>query len=137
MTTPPLSKIEQHLKTHPHFYLSITGLKIRGWAAFFPFWWHAVRSKIQADSAPGLIFSDVKKVNGIQHTLTAWENQEAMKKYIYSGAHMIAIKVFRKIATGKTFGYETNQLPSWDEVHDKWNAHGREYYAETKQITEG
>ncbi len=109
------------------FYVSITGLKPKNFLATFFFWMHAIPSKMQADTAPGLLFSGVKKINGIQHTLTAWETKEHMKKYIYSGSHLKAIKAFKKIAEGKTFGYESSRLPTWDEVHDLWKKNGIEY----------
>jgi hypothetical protein len=109
------------------FYVSITGLKPKGILGFIQFLRHAVPSKIQAESAPGILFVGVKKINGIQHTLTAWESEAHMKKYIYSGPHKLAIKVFRKIASGKTFGFVSKTLPSWDEVHKLWTEKGREY----------
>lgn len=82
---------------------------------------------MQADTAKGILHSDVKKINDIQHTLTAWESKEHMKAYIHAGAHLQAMKNFRKIATGKTFGYESDRIPGWDEVHDLWLQHGKEY----------
>ena len=109
------------------FYVSITGLKPKGLFGFLMFLKHAVPSKIQADSAPGVLFVSVKKINGIEHTLTAWESEAHMRKYIYSGAHKAAIKVFRRIATGKTFGYVSKTLPTWNQVHEIWVEKGREY----------
>jgi hypothetical protein len=115
-------------KTLPaRFYVSITGLRpINFWATFL-FWLHAIPSKTQADSAPGILFSEVKRINKIQHTLTAWESKEHMKAYIHKGAHLKAIKVFRKIAVGKTFGFESDRIPDWDEVHELWLQQGKEY----------
>lgn len=109
------------------FYVSITGLRPRSTLATFFFWLHAIPSKMQADKAPGILFSEVRKINGIQHTLTAWKSKEDMRAYISSGAHLKAMKAFRKIATGKTFGYDSSSLPSWDEVHKLWQDHGKEY----------
>lgn len=120
-------KIDTFLKHNEKFYLSITGLKVRGFWAFPFFAWFAIRSKIQADSAAGMLFSDVSKINGIQHTVTVWESKGAMKKFIYSGVHKKAIKIFKKIATGKTFGFYTNKVPSWSEVHELWKDKGVEY----------
>lgn len=114
-------------KTADRFYVSITGLRPKGVFGFFLFWRHAIPSKIQVDKAPGLISSAVKRINGIEHTLTVWKSKDHMKAYIYSGSHLRAIKVFRKIATGKTFGFEADRVPTWDEVHDMWKAHGIEY----------
>jgi hypothetical protein len=33
-----------------------------------------------------------------------------MKRYIYSGAHLAAIKAFKSIATGKTFRFEAAEV---------------------------
>jgi hypothetical protein len=82
---------------------------------------------VQADGAPGSLFVAVKRMNGIHHTLSAWENKAAMQSYIYQGPHRLAIKAFRKIATGKTFGYESTSLPSWDEVHEMWKHKAKSY----------
>ncbi len=109
------------------FYVSITGLKPKSFWSTFVFWRHALPSKIQADSAPGILYSEVKQINKFQHTLTAWESKAHMLKYIHSGAHLKAMKIFRKIAIGKTYGYETNLIPSWEEAHDLWLKNGKEY----------
>jgi hypothetical protein len=119
-----MDKIESWVKSGRPFYVSITGLKPRGFVAFILFWRYAVPSKVQADSAPGNLYVGVKTINGIHHTLTAWENKALMQRYIYEGPHRRAIQVFRKIATGKTFGYESTALPSWDEVHSLWKLRG-------------
>lgn len=109
------------------FYVSITGLRPKNfWSKLF-FWRYAVPSKIQADAAKGILFSEVKEIQKVQHTLTAWESKDHMKAYIHSGAHLKALKAFRKIATGKTFGYESDRIPTWDEAHILWLKNGKEY----------
>jgi hypothetical protein len=123
----PNQKVQEHLKTHPEFYVSITGLRVKHIFKVLAFWNHAIKSKIQADKAAGMLQSDVRKINGIQHTFTIWESKRHMKEFLYTGAHAVAIKNFRKIATGKTFGYESKTIPSWDEVHQLWLEKGREY----------
>jgi hypothetical protein len=122
-----MEKLEAWVKSGKPFYVSITGLKPRGFVAFLLFWRYAIPSKRQADTAPGSLYVGVKTMNGIHHTLSAWENKELMKKYIYQGPHRRAIQIFRKIATGKTFGYESNSLPNWDEVHELWKTRGNDY----------
>ena len=109
------------------FYVSITGLKAKGLFSFLVFLRHAVPSKIQAERADGILYVGVKKIAGIQHTLTAWESEAHMKRYIYSGAHLLALKAFRKIATGKTFGFPSRTLPTFDQAHEIWKEKGREY----------
>ena len=46
---------------------------------------------------------------------------------IHSGSHLKALKAFKKIAVGKTFGFESDRIPGWDEVHDLWLQNGKEY----------
>jgi len=82
---------------------------------------------MQADRAPGLLHASVRTINGVEHTLTAWESKAAMQAYIYSGHHKNAIKAFRKIATGKTFGFEADKIPDWKDVHQMWLDHGKAY----------
>lgn len=59
------------------------------------------------------------------HTLSIWVNKEAMRKYLGNGAHLKAMKVFSKIATGKVFGYESKILPTWAEALRIWDEQGR------------
>ena len=108
-------------------YVSITGLQVKGFLKFLLFIRHAVMSKTQAERAPGILHVGVKTINGVQHTLTAWESKKHMQAYIYSGHHAKAIKAFRKIATGKTFGFEATTLPEWNEVHELWLRNGVHY----------
>jgi hypothetical protein len=122
-----MGKLETWQNSGKPFYLSITGLRPKSFLKSLVFWWHAIPSRGQAMSAPGNLYVGTKMINGIQHTVTAWESKECMKRYIYSGAHLDAIKAFRSIATGKTFGTETNQLPSWEEVHKMWHDQGITY----------
>lgn len=119
--------IDSWVKSGKEFHVSITGLKPRGMISFILFWRYAIPSKIQAERAPGNLYVAVRKINGIHHTLSAWESKAMMQKYIYHGPHRLAIRVFRKIATGKTFGYSSNTLPSWEEVHELWKSKGQDY----------
>lgn len=49
-------------------YVTITGLKVRSWLQAPLFWRHAIPSLRQAQMAPGNLFADVRKVDGVQHT---------------------------------------------------------------------
>jgi quinol monooxygenase YgiN len=108
-------------------YISITGLKVRSPLAAPFFWMHAVPAMIQAQNAAGNIIAEARTINNVHHTLSVWTDQVAMKAYLYSGAHLKAINAVKSMATGKTFGFEANRVPSWDEVHELWKQQGREY----------
>ena len=108
-------------------YVSITGLRLNTPWALPRFYWHALRSLRQAKAAPGLVLAEVRTINGIRHTLTVWESEARMRDYIYAGPHRRAILAFRAFATGKTFGFETDRVPGWEEAHALWQAHGQGY----------
>jgi len=43
----------------------------------------------------------------------------------HKGAHLNAMKTFKKIATGKVYGFETAAVPDWQEVPTLWRDKGR------------
>ena len=111
----------------PVVYVSITGLRLKRPWHIFRSYRHAVPSFRQARSAKGNLQAEVKTINGIHHTLTVWDTAESMRDFIYSGAHLKAIQAFGRIATGKTFGFETDQIPEWEAVHRLWRDHAQDY----------
>jgi hypothetical protein len=74
----------------------------------------------QAKLSAGVIFCEVKSVDGVHHTLTAWKTKKDMWKFVLSLTHREAMKIFSKIATGSAIGYETDKASSWVEVLLKW-----------------
>jgi quinol monooxygenase YgiN len=106
-------------------YVSITGLELRGLWHYPTFMFHAVRSMAQARSAPGNLSADARTIEGIHHTLSVWRDRQAMRTYLGGGAHLEAMKAFRKIATGKTLGYLTDTPPGWDEARALWREKGK------------
>ena len=108
-------------------HISITGLKINSFLHYPVFYYHATRCLKQAKAAQGNLYAGVNIINGIHHTLSAWQSTDAMKMYAFSGAHKQAIQVFRRIATGKILSYQADTIPAWDEVHHLWIEQGNEY----------
>lgn len=110
----------------PHVYVSITGLQVRRFWHVPTFWRHAIRSMAQARKAPGNISAQARTINGVHHTLSVWTDKAAMRTYLSTGAHLDAMRLFPKIATGKVIGYATTNIPDWSEVHAIWVAQGRD-----------
>ncbi len=108
-------------------YVSITGLRLnRPWHVL-RFWRHALPSMIEARRADGNIATAARRVDGVYHTLSVWESETAMKRFLYRGAHGRAIRAFRGFATGRTCGYKTTVVPSWPEALKVWAEKGRDY----------
>ena len=111
----------------PKVYVSITGLRIKKPWHVFEFYRLAAASLRQARTAKGNLRSDVKKIGGVHHTITVWESEQAMRAFMYVEPHLSAIRAFRRIASGKTFGFEARSVPDWEEVHRLWHARGQDY----------
>jgi len=80
----------------------------------------AVPAFKQAKSFAGVLFCEVKSVDGFHHTLTVWETKKDMRTFMLSPIHRRAMKMFPKIATGSTIGYETDKVPRWEEALLIW-----------------
>ena len=122
-----MDELQRRISTGQTFYVSITGLRLKRFWYIFAFFRFAIPSFRNSQGAKGNLYSAVKNINGVRHTLTAWESKKAMQRFIYSGIHLKAIKAFKKYFTGKTYGYDANALPSWEEVHQIWNEKGNKY----------
>lgn len=114
-------------------YVSITGLRIRGPLHLAAFWWHAIRSMTQAQRAPGNLRAEARAINGVQHTLTVWEDKAAMRRFLRAGAHAEAMRAFPRIASGGTFGFATATVPDWSEVHALWLDRAVAYVADNRE----
>ncbi len=108
-------------------YISITGLKPKGMWGFIRFWTLAIPSFSQAKSANGNIHNAVKKINGYNCTLSAWENRDMMLVFMRNGVHFNAMKAFKSIATGRTYGYESDAIPTWEEAYSILETKGKNY----------
>ena len=108
-------------------YVSITGLKLRRPWHIFSFYLHATLSFRQARRAAGNLRSEARSIHGVHHTLTVWKSEAAMRAFLGTGAHARALKAFARMATGATFGFETDRVPSWDEIPRLWRERGRRY----------
>lgn len=110
----------------PDVYVSITGLQVRRVWHVPSFWFHAMKSMVQARKAPGNISAEARTINGVHHTLSVWADRQAMQAYLTAGPHLDAMRQFPRMATGKVVGYPAVQAPDWSEVHAIWQERGRD-----------
>jgi hypothetical protein len=80
----------------------------------------------QARHAPGNIAVTARIVGGIYHTMTAWSDTASMRSFVASGAHLAAMRDFRKLGTGWTYGCSHDELPDWDTMYRLWMLYRRE-----------
>jgi len=108
-------------------YVSVTGLKTKGFMSWIRFWMLAIPAFRAAQKAEGCLICETKTHNGYHHTFTVWKDKTSMMKYRASPAHFKAMKVFSKIAFGKIYGYETNNIPTWSDALKGWNDYAKDY----------
>ena len=100
-------------------YISITGIKVKGFFGMLRFMRYTTPSFAAARKANGNLFCDSKNINKYYHTLTAWENKNMMMDYLRGKHHALAMKNFRSIGTGSVYGYEDDLMPSWEDAIKK------------------
>ena len=108
-------------------YVSVTGLKPKGFMAMIRFWMLAIPSFTTAKKSPGNLFCETRARYGYQHTLTAWDSRKSMKRFVASQTHRKAMKVFPQIATGSTITFEAEEMPSWEEALRRWDEEAVHY----------
>jgi hypothetical protein len=109
------------------YYVSVTGLKVKSIWLYPTFFKHAIPSFQQAKGAAGNLFAETKARNGVQHTLTVWQDKASMLAFLRSGAHAQAMKVTRQISDlseTKVYGYDSDTMPTWEEALTLWEEHG-------------
>ena len=92
---------------------TITQLKLKSPFHFFFLSSYAWKIIKQLNGSPHLKFK--KKGVWLNHyTMTLWKNEEDLKKFAQSGAHLDAMKKSKRIAREiKTLTIETEKLPDW------------------------
>ena len=110
---------------------SITELNLKNLWSYFVFIPHAVKSKIQAEKAKGIISISLKSQGLLtQRTLTIWDSEEAMRDYVRSGDHIKAMRAFARHAN-KSYSahFEVASAPTWEVALEFLRKNGREHYA--------
>ena len=119
---------EERGTTTKTYYVSITGLKLKSIWYLLKFTKYSGPSMKQASSAPGNVSAEGNYRNGTLHTLSVWEDRKSMVKFMASGAHAQAMKITSEVSPPggtKVYGYETTQIPTWNEAIDIWQKYGR------------
>lgn len=108
-------------------YVSITGLRVRRFYHTPVFWCHALPSYRAAERAAGARSVQVWSAEGVQYTLSLWESFAQMRAYVCNPVHARAVRVFDRIATGRTYGYAAEALPGRAEAQAVLAEKGRSY----------
>jgi heme-degrading monooxygenase HmoA len=110
-------------------FISVTRLRIRSIFYLPQFVWHALKSERQAERSNGFLSGRVMRDKGNAFwTVTAWENEAAMRAYRGAGAHMKAMpKLLDWCDEASIAHWEQpgEELPAWADAHSRMAAEGR------------
>jgi heme-degrading monooxygenase HmoA len=109
--------------------VSVTRLRVRSWRFLPQFLFHAARSARQVRKASGVQAATILREDWRTYwTRTIWTDEEAIRKFMISGNHRVAMPALRYIcdeASIARWNQDGSTLPSWDEVHRRMQQEGR------------
>jgi len=110
-------------------FVSVTRLRLRSVRYLIPFTIYALLSSRQARRSKGnLGLKLLRDANQTFWTLTAWQDEEAMRSFMMSGSHRRAMPKLLDWCDEASVAHwkqETSELPSWDQAHRKIVEQGR------------
>ena len=110
-------------------FISVTRLRIRSWRFMPLFAVHTLRSLSQVKRAEG--FKEGRLLPDRDFTfwtMTAWESQDAMRQYMTTGAHKVAMPRLMRWCDEASVTHwvqEDDALPSWSDADARMRAEGR------------
>ena len=109
--------------------VSITRLRVRSWRFLPQFLFHAMRSAWQVKKASGVQSATLLRADWRTYwTRTIWTDEAAMKRFMISGNHRVAMPKLLSIcdeASVARWHQDHSTIPSWDEVHRRMQQEGR------------
>lgn len=110
-------------------FVSVTRLKLRS-VLSLPAFLRASRLSVQqAVKAPGFIAGRTLLDRGLAFwTITAWENERAMKAYRGAGSHREVMPRLADWCSEAAFAHwdqEADELPSWADAHNRLGTSGK------------
>ncbi len=109
--------------------ISVTRLRVRSWRYMLSFIIHSNRSAHQAAAAQGnLGVMVLRDRRNAFWTMTAWQDESAMKSFMINGEHGAVMKKLLEWcdeAALVRWTHETADLPDWNEGHRRLQQQGR------------
>lgn len=109
--------------------VSVTRLRVRSWRYVVPFIWFSIRAYRQAKAAEGnLGASLLRDARNAFWTCTLWKTEAAMKTFMLSGAHRLAMPKLLEWCDEAAlvhWSQESERKPDWLEAHRRIQHEGR------------
>jgi hypothetical protein len=109
--------------------VAVTRLRLRSLRFTPALIWLALRSQRQARGSGGCLAADVRTIRGrVFWTKTAWRDEPAMRAFMLSGAHAIALRKLPHWCDEASLVHweqASPELPDWSEAEARLRASGR------------
>lgn len=125
MTISP--QLQERLDSGAPVWISVTGLRLKRFWYLPVFLRYALPARREALDAPGCHLVEARRINGVFHTLTVWNSRQDTREFASGGVHKLAVRAFSRYFTGHILGYESHQIPDWEEAHRRCLEEGRAY----------
>lgn len=95
---------------------TITSLRLKSWVSFFPLSLYALRIMKQLKGSGHIEFKKTG-FGRMHYTMSLWKNEEDMRSFARSGAHLEAMHNSKKIAKEiRTITIDAESLPNWENA---------------------
>ena len=117
--------------TAMQYYVSVTGLVVKGWRSVPKFLYLSHRAHQDSLQVKGNVSSKTFSRDGVQNTLTIWESKEEMQQFMRGDAHRKCMMSMKDVSTYvKVHGYYADKIPTVDEAFEQWKKHGRRVHGD-------
>lgn len=110
-------------------FVSVTRLRVRSWRFIPQFVWQALKTARQAERSSGFVGGRLlREARNTFWTLTAWEDEMAMRAYRNGGAHrfvMPRLLEWCDEASVAHWNQDDAELPDWPEAYRRMVEAGR------------
>jgi hypothetical protein len=110
-------------------FISVTRLRVRSWRYLPQFVWQSLKTGRQAERAAGFQGGKLlREARNAFWTVTAWEDEAAMRAYRNAGAHRLVMPKLLEWCDEAAVAHWTQDgadLPDWQEAHRRMVAEGR------------
>jgi len=106
--------------------INVTSIHLRSWWKFFALSYYAMHIVRQTKVQPGFIKMKNTGFGYDHYTLSVWKDEESLRRFARSGAHLAAMKKSSALATEiRTYSFSSESVPSWKEVRDLLKEKGK------------
>jgi hypothetical protein len=106
--------------------ITVTSIRLRKVWGYFRLSHFGLKITRQLKAQPGFLKLKNTGFGYLHYTLSTWESAEAMKDFVRSGAHLLAMKSSRALGTEiRTYTFVAEFMPSWKEARQLLSAHGK------------